>query len=224
MYWLDQDAPFVVPDDVVDVGYRLDCRCLPLDHAHALARALCAALPWLRDENNAGIHSIHGAASGNGWFRPPDMGSEMLHLPRRTRLYLRLPKERLADAKALTGHVMNVHGYSVGVGQLSVRKLSSVTTLFSRYVVAEGTADETEFTQDIVEEVGRLGITVKRLVCGLEHTIWTPSKQIPTRSVLLADLSVQDSVRIQERGIGTWRKLGCGLFVPYKSINAFNTA
>jgi len=72
VYWEEdktKDAAFVVPDDVVDVAFRIRARSLPLDHAHALSEALHAALPWLTEDPAAGVHLIHGAESGNGWYR-----------------------------------------------------------------------------------------------------------------------------------------------------------
>ncbi len=35
---------------------------------------------------------------------------------------------------------------------------------------------------------------------------------------MLADLTPEDSVRVQQRGVGPWRRHGCGLFLPHKGI------
>ncbi|MEK7716319.1 MAG: type I-MYXAN CRISPR-associated protein Cas6/Cmx6 [Pseudomonadota bacterium] len=35
---------------------------------------------------------------------------------------------------------------------------------------------------------------------------------------MLADLAVEESVKLQQQGLGTDRKLGCGLFIPHKDI------
>ena len=85
MYWSDDDRKepvFQVPDDIVDVSFAIKCPTIPLDHAHALSAELLEALPWLREERGAGVHLIHGAASGNGWFRPEDaeIGSDRYDL------------------------------------------------------------------------------------------------------------------------------------------------
>ena len=103
MFWQEKtpDKPYRVPDDIVDLAFRIDCRCLPLEHAHALSVALHEALPWLEDESRAGIHLIHGAESGNGWMRPEDPQSEVLYVSRRTRMTLRLPKAESARPKKI---------------------------------------------------------------------------------------------------------------------------
>jgi len=40
-----------------------------------------------------------------------------------------------------------------------------------------------------------------------------------TRSLMLADLTVEEAVKLQQQGLGADRKLGCGLFIPHKGIN-----
>jgi hypothetical protein len=37
---------------------------------------------------------------------------------------------------------------------------------------------------------------------------------------MVADLRKAESVKLQEQGIGNHRLLGCGLFVPQKSIDS----
>ena len=58
------------PADIVDVVFAISGRSLPVDHAYALSQAIATALPWFADEPGAGLHTIHGAASGSGWMRP----------------------------------------------------------------------------------------------------------------------------------------------------------
>jgi hypothetical protein len=41
-----------------------------------------------------------------------------------------------------------------------------------------------------------------------------------TRSLLVADLSFDDAVTLQQRGVGekAYKKLGCGLFIAHKTV------
>lgn len=220
MFWQEekQGSTYRVPDDIVDLGFRIDCKCLPLEHAYALSRALHEALPWLADEERAGVHLIHGAESGNGWMRPEDARSELLYLSRRTRMTLRLPKERLDQARALTGRTLNIEGYVLTVGEGVVKSLSTSSTIFSRYVANDYGADEQAFVQAVAREIGSHGVAVRKLVCGKDHVLHTPDGDIATRSVMLADLKPQESVTLQQRGVGPHRQLGCGLFIAHKGI------
>ena len=43
-----------------------------------------------------------------------------------------------------------------------------------------------------------------------------------TRSLMIADLSKKESLRLQEEGVGERRLYGCGIFLPHKSIDAVN--
>jgi CRISPR-associated protein Cas6 len=225
MYWQEktEKAAYVVPEDVVDVLFRMDAPRLPLDHAWALREALFAILPWLADEPLAGIHLIHGAESGNGWERPSNPDADVLHLPRRARMALRLPRERTGDARTLSGATLDIAGYPLAVGESSLRSLLPLTTVFARHV-AGGAAGEQEFLDDCYRQLRDLGITVRKLLCGRSHELRTPEGPVRTRSLMLADLEVEDSVRLQERGLGPHRTLGCGLFLGHKSVRPVNSA
>lgn len=222
MFWQEgsEEKVFRVPDDIVDLNFRINCRCLPLEHAHALSRALHEALPWLENEARAGIHLIHGAESGNGWIRPEDPTNEVLYVSRRTRMTLRLPKERVEAAKELTGSVLDIDGYPVGVGEPNIKLLSDSTTLFARYVIDEYDEGEEAFTQRVAREIQEMGVSLRKLMCGRIHALQTPEEALTTRSVMVADLDREDSVRLQQEGVGPGRKIGCGLFIPHKGIAA----
>jgi CRISPR-associated protein Cas6 len=226
MFWeqeKDENAPYVVSDEVVDLVYQISCRCLPLDHAYGFSTAVRAALPWIDDEARAGIHLIHGAESGNGWMRPEDGSDALLHLSRRSRMTLRLPKHRIADAQQLTGQTLDVAGYPLEVGPSKVKLFSTLATQFARYVVVPegiGHDDEAAFMSAAAEQLRALDIEVRKLLCGRAHAIQHPEGDLYTRSLMLADLAVEQAIALQQQGIGPHRKLGCGLFIPHKGIRA----
>jgi CRISPR-associated protein Cas6 len=221
MYWQEtkQAERYVVPEDVIDLAFPIRCRTLPVDHAWALAEAVRAVLPWIVDERGAGVHPIHVADSGNGWLRPegPD---DLLCPSRRTRLVLRLPAARAAAAATLIGRKLDIAGHALEVeGRPGVKKLSIITTLFSRYVVVpEGADQEQAFLRQAHGQLAAMGVRPGKMLCGIEHRIATPRGAVRTRSLMLADMSPEESVTLQQQGLGPERLLGCGLFVPHKSI------
>ncbi|HEX9625737.1 MAG TPA: type I-MYXAN CRISPR-associated protein Cas6/Cmx6 [Acidiferrobacterales bacterium] len=219
MYWeegTDQER-FRVPDDVVDVVFGIACRCLPVDHAHALRVALTGALPWLSEEPQAGVHPIHVADSGNGWMRPA-AADALLYPSRRTRLVLRLPQHRIQDASRLEGRTLVLGDHRLTVQTGTSRPLSAITTIFSRYVVADPAHDEDAFLRSTAEALTARGIRPKKMLCGIAHRLRTPDGEVRTRSLMLADLSPEESVALQQTGLGPERLLGCGLFIPHKGI------
>jgi len=220
MHW-EESTPAeepVVPDTVVDAVFGISCRTLPVDHAYALSQAIQRALPWFASEAGAGLHIIHVAGSGNGWQRPVDP-TALLHLSRRTKLALRIPKQRIAAANALIGQTLDVDGYTLHVDEITLRPLSRITTLFSRYVLITTVDDEEGFLEAAAGQLGTLGIRPRKMLCGLTTPIATPARTLQARSLMIAGLSPGESVLLQQQGLGSERKLGCGLFLPHKDIN-----
>lgn len=219
MFWQDENTEperFAVPDDVVDLAFGIQCRALPVDHAWALSEAVLGVLPWIAAEEGAGVHAIHVAESGNGWMRP-GRADDLLYLSRRTPLVLRLPKHRIEDARRLTGATLNVAGNEMRVGAAAARPLSAAPTIFSRYVLSEE-SDEAAFMRAAATRLKEMGIEPRKMLCGMERVIATPERALRTRSLMLADLPPAESVRLQQRGLGSGRSLGCGLFVAHKDL------
>jgi len=211
----DEDLP--TPGDVVDAVFAISCRSLPVDHAWALSQAVRAALPWFADEPQAGLHQIHGAASGSGWMRP-EAPDALLQLSQRAKLVLRLPAHRVDDAAALLGQTLEVAGSPLRVDALARRPLARITTLFSRCVVFATAPDESAFVAAAVNELTALGIRSPRMLCGRATAIATPTSVYEARSLMLAGLTLEQSFVLQRHGLGEERKLGCGLFIPHKDI------
>ncbi len=223
MFWsdeTDEKKGFTIPDDVVDLAFRINCPTLPLDHAHALSASLLESLPWLKDEEYAALHLIHGAASGNGWFRPEDVKNEMLHLSKRTRMRLRLPRHRLDDARTLIGKKLDIAGHPLEIGESEVFLLSSLSTLFARYIVASEAQDETQFLEEAARSLKSMGISSRKLLGGITHSLGFPEGAVFTRSLMVAELEPEQSVRLQQTGLGEGRTFGCGIFLPHKGIKA----
>ena len=43
MYWQEQndkEKKYVVPDDIVDLSFKVQCKQLPLDHAYTLSKTI----------------------------------------------------------------------------------------------------------------------------------------------------------------------------------------
>jgi len=53
---------------------------------------------------------------------------------------------------------------------------------------------------------------------GITHTMQFPDGPVHTRSLMVADLTPDQSVHLQQIGLGPGRNFGCGIFVPHKGI------
>jgi CRISPR-associated protein Cas6 len=206
---------------VVDLLFRIHGERLPLDHAWGLYQAVCGVLLWLEQDEQSGIHQIHILESGSGWQRPAIGG--WLHLSKRTRLILRVPLERIENARVLSQTTLNFLDCSLHVGDATVRNLSPVTTLYARHVISSTTVEnEDAFLDSILELLRGQAFGPVSLLCGQQRHISTPDGPIQTRSLMISELSPVKSLTLQQKGIGPGRKLGCGLFVPHKGIASLN--
>lgn len=219
MFWQEdiKEEHFTLPDDVQDAVFNIHSKVLPIDHAHLLSQALLNELPWL-DEVNAGIHDI-SVADGNGWEQDHESG--FYYPSKRSKLSIRIPKEKLDDIQSLVGKTLNLDEYQIHiVKSLEPKLMSDMQIVFAKYVACEKDSSEEQFLQTSYNQLQSLGIQPKKMMAGLERNIKTPDGTIHTRSLMVADLRKVESVTLQERGIGEHRLLGCGLFVPQKGIES----
>ena len=195
-------------DALVEAVFPLEGKALPRDHAQALQHALAEQLPWLRSDAGAGIHPLKLVS-----------GPESLALlSQRTRLILRVDANRLDELKALCGVELDVSGHALRLGAVHLRTLQPLATLYA-YRVAAVSADESEFMQAMEAELTALAIAGER-VCGKRHSLRVDGLDMTTFSMMLHGLVPEQSLRLQQHGLGPHRLLGCGLFVPHKSAAA----
>lgn len=223
MFWREDpsERECEVTEDVVDILFTIDCKRLPVDHAHALSSALMQALPWFGEEADAGVHNIHVAGSQNGWERPVHGAESHLIVSRRTKLTIRMRHERLDDLiRGLRGRTLDIAGCPLTVGEAKLRPLSKETTLLARYVVCQDGEDEEAFLTRMALELHHLNVGVRKALCGKTTTLTIPGGGLQTRSLLLADLSPAESIRLQATGLVPHRNMGCGLFIPHKGVDS----
>jgi len=220
-FWEEEDdktLPYQVPDNIFDVLFSLECKSLPIDHAWSLSQQLLKHLPWISDYEGAGIHHIHVAESNNGWVRP-ESDDALLFPSKRTKMSLRIPAEKYDDIKKLVGLEINIQGFPLTLGQVKKKLLSNSGVIFARHVLIEDNQSEEDFLGEIAKEIENKTLTkVKKMLCGKRHTINTPEKTLNTIHLMIADLDDETSINIQQLGLGDGRELGCGLFLPHKSI------
>jgi len=193
---------------MVDLLFDVEGDTLVADYAYALYRAVADILPWLESEPGAGIHPLKGA--------PTDRGT--LLVSRRSRLILRLPAAQAQEAERLTGSTLDVAGAPLRVGASRVRELTPFATLYARFVTT-GSGEEQAFVQDVAGLLQDLGTRCK-FMCGKSRRARSGEGEIAGFGVMLHEVLLEESVALQQRGLGGGRMLGCGVLVPHKSIRA----
>ena len=81
-----------------------------------------------------------------------------------------------------------------------------------------GADDEVAFVEEVESALAAMGVEAK-LICGQRHTLTDGERAIKGYSLVLHDLTPEDSLRVQYSGLGKERRFGCGIFVPYKVIS-----
>ncbi len=194
---------------MVDVMYPLDEATVPDDHACALADAVRRVLPWFDDEPEAGILPISGMAQGNG----------ERFVGRRSRLVLRLPIHRGASADSLAGASLDLDGAVLTVGPSSIRPLLPARGVVYSHLVCVDVADEVEFLAHCRALLDARGLRAQ-LITGKTHELRGAQGRVHGFSLMLHGLGAAESLALQETGLGAHRALGCGIFVPHKSVVA----
>ena len=62
------------------------------------------------------------------------------------------------------------------------------------------------------------------MIPGRAHAAATPEGELRGFSLLLHGLTPAQSLAVQSSGLGRGRKLGCGIFIPHKSVVAVGAA
>jgi len=221
MFWSEeneQQSPLKAPEDVFDIVFKLSGKSLQIDHAYDLSQALSEIIPEA-SYLQLGVHQIRMAESGNGWNRPVNSGSVM-QLSRRAKLVIRADLESRDAVTRISGKTLKLGAQQIKIGESSIRKLSMLGTLFSHAISCEESLSEEHFLAEVARQLESMGISVSKMICGKTGLIRTATGNIFTRSLMIADLKPDESVRLQRQGLGEGRNLGCGIFVPHKGIDA----
>lgn len=189
----------------IEISFDLHGESIPADYPHQLWEALLRIAPALADGGQVGVIPLRG----------PNNNGELL-LPKRSKLVLRVPLALLETAQALSEQALQIGTGTLRLGQGKTREIQPYSTLHAHLVA--GPSDETEFMQMVHAALAALGVSSK-LICGRHHSLVTDRQAISGFSLVMHDLTPEDSLRVQYAGMGSGRNLGCGIFVPYKVIS-----
>jgi CRISPR-associated protein Cas6 len=124
----------------------------------------------------------------------------------------------MVDARAaLQRQTLQVAGYSLEVGEAVEHPFGYHPVLYARHVV-DTSHDEGVFLAAVTRELQTMEIRVKKMLPGKSNILATPQGPCITRSLLVVDLQPNDALKLQSRGLGSLRRLGCGLFIPHKTL------
>lgn len=194
---------------LIDLQFDLVGTTIPAENAQLLADALLALLPWLGDDPGTGIQHLKGAET--------NMGDAALNINRRTKLFIRVPKTRVADMQQIVGKTLQLGGHALTLGRFKTREFTPFANIYAHFVDT-GSATEEQFVQDVMRELdGRFQLRCG-FICGKQQSLQSASGPLHGYSLMLHDVPRHKSLQLQDEGIGRNRLLGCGIFIPHKSI------
>ena len=201
----------------VDVLFPVRGEALPGDHSYLLYGALSHA-----------VKEFHNADSGVRFAPINGLRNErgVIRLFEQSRLRVRLPAEGIPQLLPLAGRTLAVGEHSIKLGMPMVCPLTPATLLVARMVTYKNTTDPGPFLDvtrqrlDAMSIAGEPGIPIvqngKREGEPRRQIVRIDGRRIIGFPLQVAGLSAEESVRLQEEGLGGRTRIGCGFFVPYK--------
>ncbi|MFN3751060.1 MAG: type I-MYXAN CRISPR-associated protein Cas6/Cmx6 [Thiobacillus sp.] len=210
MSWgFPEHKPETYTPHMIDVQFDLVGTTIPAENAQLLADAIGALLPWLGEDAGTGILHLKGAETNSG--------DATLNINRRTKLYLRVPQAHVDDLRALVGTTLDLKGHALTIGNFKTRAFSPFANLYAHFVDT-GSETEEQFVQDVMRELdGRFQLRCG-FICGRRQTLESAAGTRYGFSLMLHDVPPHKSLQLQDEGLGLNRLLGCGIFIPHKSI------
>ncbi len=204
---------------VVDLAFELAGNSLPVDHGYELFSAICRVVPRLHGDRHIGVHAIRGQAASAG----------TILLGGRSRLRVRLPSEEIAAYLALAGSALDVNGHRLRVGIPHVESLIPTANLSARIVTFKAMVEPDPFLACVRRHLTALGVSGDPQLVPSTREPWTgrpfrrvlrvKGRAIVGYALRVLALTAEESVLIQERGLGGRRRFGCGVFLPLKEVN-----
>ncbi|ODT99387.1 MAG: type I-MYXAN CRISPR-associated protein Cas6/Cmx6 [Planctomycetes bacterium SCN 63-9] len=202
---------------IIDLAFVLVGTTFPLDHGYSLFSAISRIVPRVHGDRRIGIHPIRGRRNAPG----------LLQLHEQSRLKIRLPSEEIAPYIALAGQVLELDGHRLQVGIPRVDGLISAASLASRMVTFKHALTPEKCLEDVRQRLEQLGIkaTPELVVSSqpfqggqaIRRVLRIKDRKIVGFSLRVTGLSPEESIRLQEHGLGGRRRMGCGVFTPWNS-------
>lgn len=205
---------------VIDLILPVDGTTLPTDHMYSLYSALSRIVAAFHGPgHDVRFGPVPGTYVGNG----------LLRLDERSRLRCRLPAEQIATVLPLAGRQLDVATHCIRLGVPCVAALVPSAALAAKVVTFKNSVDVSQFLEVARLRLRELGVQgtvdVPLIPAGprkgepRRQVVRVKGKRVVGFACLVNSLSPEDSVRLQEEGLGGRRRMGCGFFVPIRQAS-----
>lgn len=197
-------------DPFVELCFPVRGKYLPADHGYALFAACVRLNPEIHQQKTLGILTIPGF--------PDKQGKIILTERSCLRLRTSIPQIPLMYKLAGKSICLGVHQIQIGIPEIFT--LKPANKLKSRIVVIKGYSEPQAFLLaaqrqlDDLEISGQISIPTDRQKQFCRKTIKVKPHTVVGFTTEVSGLSDEDSLKLQQWGIGGKRHMGCGYFLP----------
>lgn len=192
----------------VELKFPVKGKSLPADHGYGLYAAFVHLIPEIRQEKKLSILTIPGLADQNG----------KIFLTHQSCFKIRIPVSQVPLVYKLAGNQVSVGRHPIKIGIPQISFLEPAQRLKARIVTIKNSWEPDKFLASVTEQLNNLGISglasvsldKQGNIC--RKTIKIKQYQIIGFTTEISGLSDQDSLKLQQWGIGGKRHMGCGFF------------
>jgi CRISPR-associated protein Cas6 len=200
----------------IEVAFPVTGELIPTDHAYLLYSALTRC-----------VHTFHDA-KGHVRFAPinGDRGEKgKIRIMSRSRLRVRLPAEQISVILPLAGRILEIGEHSIILRPPVVVPIVPTSILLAKIVTFKNSKTPERFLAvarqrlDEIDVAGEPGIPLiqggKRVGEPRRQILRVKGRKIVGYPLQITGLTADESLRLQEEGLGGRRRIGCGFFIPY---------
>jgi CRISPR-associated protein Cas6 len=202
---------------LIEVAFPVAGESIPTDHAYLLYAALTRCVRSFHDETlPVRFCPINGARGERG----------MSSLIGCSRLRVRLPAEQIAIVLPLTGRTLELGNHRITLRPPMVVPIISAPTLAAKFVTFKNSRTPERFLEVARQKLDEIGVAGEP---GIPLILEGERAGEPRRKVLrikgrrivgyplqVAGLKAEESLRLQEEGLGGRTRMGCGFFLPFR--------
>ena len=194
---------------VIDIVWPLAIQGrIPLHHQYPLLSAISKLVPAVHASEAFGLHPIRGIRVAPG----------ILELTPWSTVKIRTQLTQLECLLPLSGKRLDLASYPIRLGTPQLFTLSASANLICPLVTIKGYLEAGIFANGLRKQLDSEGVSPSvNMVVGRRRVLRVKQQAIVGFEVRLEGLSEQDSLTVQQQGVGGRRHLGCGLFNPIKS-------
>lgn len=197
----------------VELSFGVTGQTLPADHGYGLYSAIAHLCPAIHEQEGISILTIPGEPDRQG----------KIYLSSSSSLRIRLPYDagKLSLVLPLAGQQISIGQHSIQLNIPQIHPLRPTDKLRSRLVTIKKFQEPEPFEEAARRQLEDLGIEGHLFIPLNEQgqpsrkALKIKSYSVVGFSVIVTDLSDEDSLKLQSFGLGGKHRMGCGVFTAF---------